>query len=79
MRTNLVLNDDLMKEAMRLGGARSKRALVEDALRTYIEVKRAERRREAYQERVRRLNVRLRDLQLRESPSCILRADRERP
>jgi Arc/MetJ family transcription regulator len=78
MRTNLVLNDELLEEATRLSGGRSKRAVVEEALRTYVEAKNAERRREAYRDRVRRLALRLRDLKLREIPSRILRADRER-
>lgn len=79
MRTNIVLNDELLKEALRLSGGRSKRAVVEEALRTFVEVRSAERRKEAYKERVRRLEARLRSLRVRESPSSILRADRERP
>lgn len=78
MRTNLVLNDDLMREAMRYSKAGSKRALVEEALQTYVEVKSAERRKRNYRERLRELDVRLRDVQLRESPSDLLRADRDR-
>jgi Arc/MetJ family transcription regulator len=79
MRTNIVLNDELLREALRLSGARSKRAVVEEALRTFVEVRSAERRKEAYKERVRRLEARLRNLRFRENPSSILRADRERP
>lgn len=79
MRTNIVLNEQLLREALRLSGARSKRAVVEEALRTFVEVRSAERRRETYKERVRRLEARLRNLRFRESPSSILRADRERP
>lgn len=79
MRTNIVLNDDLVREAMRYARARSKRALVEEALRTFVEVRAAERRRETYRERLRRLDARVRDLHLRESPSAVLRADRTSP
>ncbi|HMB53945.1 MAG TPA: type II toxin-antitoxin system VapB family antitoxin [Thermoanaerobaculia bacterium] len=78
MRTNLVLNDELMREAMRYSKARSKRALVEEALQTYVEVKSAERRRRSYRDRLRDLDTRLRDVQLRDSPSDLLRADRDR-
>lgn len=39
MRTNIVLDDELVQEAMRLTGIRTKRALVQEALRTLIEVK----------------------------------------
>ena len=36
MPTNLHIDDDLLIEAQRLGGHRTKRATVEDALRGYI-------------------------------------------
>ena len=36
MRTNIVLDDDLMEEAIRLTGITVKRQLVEEALRTLI-------------------------------------------
>lgn len=39
MRTNIVLDDELVQEATRLTGIRTKRALVQEALRTLIEVK----------------------------------------
>ena len=41
MRTNIVLDDELMTEAARLTGIRTKRELVNEALKTLI----AERRR----------------------------------
>jgi len=78
MRTNIVLNEDLLREAMRLSGERSKRSVVEEALRVYVQVKGAERRAEAYRDRLRRVESRLRDVRLRESPSALLRSDRDR-
>jgi Arc/MetJ family transcription regulator len=39
MRTNIDIDDGLMKEAMRRGGARTKRATVEAALRLLIQVR----------------------------------------
>jgi Arc/MetJ family transcription regulator len=78
MRTNIVLNDDLLRDAMRLSGERSKRAVVEEALRVYVQVRGAERRAEAYRDRLRRVEARLRDVRLRESPSALLRSDRDR-
>jgi Arc/MetJ family transcription regulator len=54
MRTNLVLNDELLGEAVRLSAGLSKRAVVEEALRTYIAVKRAERAAEGYRQRLQR-------------------------
>ena len=78
MRTNLVLNEDLLREAMKYSRATTKRALVEEALRTYVEVKAAAERRRTYADRVRDLDRKLQDLRLRESPTEILRADRNR-
>jgi Arc/MetJ family transcription regulator len=39
MRTNIDIDHDLMREAMRASGARTKRATVERGLRTLIEIK----------------------------------------
>lgn len=42
MRTNIVLDDDLVEEAMRRTGIKTKRGVVEEALRTLIQLKRQE-------------------------------------
>lgn len=39
MRTNIDIDDDLMRRAMRSSGARTKRAVVEEALRLLIQTK----------------------------------------
>lgn len=39
MRTNIVIDDKLMREAMRVTGLPTKRAVVEEALRLLIQVK----------------------------------------
>jgi len=78
MRTNIVLNDELVEEAMRYSQARTKRGLVDEALRAFVEVKEAERRRATYLERLHALDERLRDVRLRESPADLLRGDRDR-
>jgi len=39
-RTNIVLNEDLIAEASRLTGIRTRRALVHEALRVLVEQKR---------------------------------------
>ena len=78
VRTNIVLDDDLVHEAMRHSRARTKRALVEEALTTFIDVKSAEARRASYRERLHRLDSRLRGLRLRKRPAEVLRADRDR-
>ena len=38
MRTNIDIDDDLMREAMRASGARTKRAVVERGLRLLVEI-----------------------------------------
>lgn len=78
MRTNIVLNDELLREAARYARGRSKRALVEEALATFVAVKSAERRRATYRERLNALETQLSELRLRESPSRLLRQDRQR-
>ena len=47
MRTNIVIDDKLLAEAMKLSGARTKRAAVEDSLRLMVRLKRQERIRRA--------------------------------
>ena len=39
MRTNIDIDDDLMREAMRTSGAATKRAVVEEALRLLIQTR----------------------------------------
>jgi Arc/MetJ family transcription regulator len=39
MRTNIEIDDDLMRQAMRASGARTKRGVVEAALRLLIQTK----------------------------------------
>lgn len=39
MRTNVVLDDELIEEAMRCTGLKTKRAVIEEALRTFVQLK----------------------------------------
>ncbi len=78
MRTNIELDDDLVREARKLSTAKTKRALVEQALTTFIEVETARRRRETYAERLQRLQAKLSQVRLRDKPGDILRQDRSR-
>jgi len=43
MRTNIVIDDNLMAEALKVTGARSKREVVELGLKTLLQLKRQER------------------------------------
>ena len=43
MRTNVVIDDELMAEALESTGLKTKKAVVEEALRTLVRLKRQER------------------------------------
>ncbi|MRR11740.1 hypothetical protein EG835_04580 [bacterium] len=73
MRTNTVLNDELLREAMKLTGARTRTAAVDEALRTLVEVRTARERNATYRDRLDRLGPSLRALKLRMPPSEVLR------
>ena len=47
MRTNISIDDELIAEAMKLSGARTKREAVEDSLRLMVRLKRQEQVRRA--------------------------------
>ena len=74
----MILSDQFIREARRYSQARTRTVLIEEALRTFIEVKDAERRRVTYSQRVQELDRKLAGLILREGPESVLRADRER-
>ena len=78
MRTNIELDDELVREARKHSPARTKRALIEEALITFIEVKTEQERTASYANRLREIQGRLAGLRLRTSPSDILREDRSR-
>jgi len=40
VRTNVVLNDELVSEAMKLSGLKTKRAVIEEGLRVLVDLKR---------------------------------------
>ncbi|MCU0596379.1 MAG: type II toxin-antitoxin system VapB family antitoxin [Desulfobacterota bacterium] len=77
MRTNIDLNDDLLAEAQKHSKARSKRALVEEALAAFVAMKAEERRRTTYEERLDNLRRRTKALRLRSDTRDILRKDRD--
>lgn len=77
MRTNIVLNDELVREAMRHSQAKTKRALIEDALRTLVRVRTEESLRKSYESRLLAVQNRLSGLTFRESAAEMIRQDRE--
>jgi len=77
MRTNIELSDDLLAEAQRHSKAKSKRALVEEALAAFVAMKAEERRRTTYKERLDSLRRKIKALRLRGDSRDILRKDRD--
>jgi Arc/MetJ family transcription regulator len=77
MRTNIELSDDLLAEAQKHSKARSKRALVEEALAAFVAMKAEERRRSTYKDRLDSLRQRTRAVRLRSDTRDILRKDRD--
>ncbi|MFN2292042.1 MAG: type II toxin-antitoxin system VapB family antitoxin [Anaerolineae bacterium] len=43
MRTNVVIDDELMSEALEATGLKTKKAVIDEALRTLVRLKRQER------------------------------------
>ena len=39
MRTNIVLDDEIMKSALKIGGFKTKKATIENALKLFIQIK----------------------------------------
>jgi Arc/MetJ family transcription regulator len=78
MRTNIVLDDDLLAEAMKYCAGRSKKAVVREALATYVTVKAEQQRTASYRERMAIVRRRVADLSLRKTAQEMVREDRER-
>jgi Arc/MetJ family transcription regulator len=77
MRTNIQLDDDLLAEAAKYSTVRSKRAIVHEALATYVAVKQEERRRLSYRERLQRVRSQAANARLRTDTRDLLRKDRD--
>lgn len=77
MRTNIELNDDLVAEAQKYSKAKSKRALVEEALAAFVAMKTEEQRRATYKDRLDRIRDRTNTVKLRSDTRDILRKDRD--
>ena len=75
MRIKIDLDDELLEEAMRHSTACTTRALVEEALRIFVDVKTAKLRRLSYEVRLASIRGRTTGLRLRKSVTEILRED----
>lgn len=79
MRTNIDIPEELLAEAGRFASGRTKKGIVEEALKAFIQSKTAEAKRRSYGERLRALENRTASLSLRQGPAEVIRADRDRP
>jgi len=77
MRTNIDLNEHLLAEAQKYSKAKSKRALVEEALSAYIAIKAEEQRSRTYRERLQSLRAKTLSVRLRSDTRALLRQDRD--
>ena len=77
MRTNIELNEHLLAEAQKYSKAKSKRALVEEALSAYIAIKAEEQRFRTYKERLQTLRAKTMSVRLRSDTRTLLRQDRD--
>ncbi|HYM60171.1 MAG TPA: type II toxin-antitoxin system VapB family antitoxin [Thermoanaerobaculia bacterium] len=78
MRLTIEIDDKLLKKAMRLAKAQTKRGLIEEALRTLIDSLPAEQKSRKYREGLRKIEPLLRQIKVSESPIDLLRSDRDR-
>jgi Arc/MetJ family transcription regulator len=78
MRTNIVLDDELVREAFAITGLHSKKDLVHRALEHLVETEHELRRRARYDQQVSKLQQKTAGLVLRERPHEVIRADRDR-
>ena len=78
MRTNIVLDDDLVRDAFAVTGLRSKKELVHRALQVLVQTEHEARRRASYDLCVSELQRKTAALTLRERPHDLVRADRDR-
>jgi Arc/MetJ family transcription regulator len=77
MRTNIELDDDLLAEAAKYSVARSKRALVREALVAFVTAKSEERRRLTYRDRLQRIRAKTSGTKLRSDTRDLVRRDRD--
>ncbi len=78
MRTNIVLDDDLVREAMEITGISTRKELIHRALQQLVRAERESLLREQYCQKVHELQRHTSGLKLRERPHELIRADRER-
>jgi Arc/MetJ family transcription regulator len=78
MRTNIVLDDDLLAQAAKYSSGATKRAVVQEALATYVAVKAQEQRTARYRDRLADARRRAMTAPIHSSAKDIVRRDRDR-
>jgi Arc/MetJ family transcription regulator len=79
MRTNIVLNDELLQEAALYTKVQTKTGIIEEALLVFVRVKAEEKARQGYEQKLQALDSKLSKLRpMRQSVRAVLRADRAR-
>lgn len=77
MRTNIDLDDELLRAARRFSTSHTKRGIVDEALRTFVELKTREEGRLAVRERMEALRGRLAGQRMRPTSAELIRRDRD--
>ena len=73
MRTNIVLQDELVRRALRYSKAKTKRGLVEESLREFVRLREDEERRATHEQRYQDLVLKLAERRLSRSSRDLLR------
>lgn len=77
MRTNIDLDEVLLREATRYSPAKTKKAVVHEALATYILVKSEEKKRETYQEQLQKFRKETSSHKIVSDSRKLIREDRD--
>jgi Arc/MetJ family transcription regulator len=77
MRTNIVLDDELLRRAQKFTSARTKRGVIDEALRTFVDVKEREMLGASLRERLAGLRRQLAGRQLGPTSVELIRRDRD--
>ena len=77
MRTNIHLDDELIAKAQKYSTARSKKALVNEALATYVAVRSEEEKRKTYEQRLQNVRKQAQAVRIKSDTRKIVRQNRD--
>lgn len=78
MRTNIEIDDQLLSQAQRFSVARTKRGIVDEALRTFIDVRERDQATAVFRSRLEAAQRELAGRKFRETSADLIRRDRDR-